>query len=68
MNQHPELVNIGSEIVKKCGVPLAARTLGGLLYSKYDKQDWLSVRDNEVWTFVQKENDILPALRLSYDH
>ncbi|KAK2987341.1 hypothetical protein RJ640_023642 [Escallonia rubra] len=66
--KHQSLIDIGIEIVKKCrGVPLAARTLGGLLYSKNDESDWLSVRDNEIWSFVQKENGILPILRLSYD-
>ncbi|KAA8518017.1 hypothetical protein F0562_015502 [Nyssa sinensis] len=66
--KHQDLVNIGREIVKKCGgVPLAARTLGAFLNSKIDKQHWLSVRDSEIWTIVQKENDILPILKLSYD-
>ncbi|KAL2534973.1 putative disease resistance RPP13-like protein 1 [Abeliophyllum distichum] len=66
--QHQNLVNIGREIVKKCsGVPLAARTLGCLLYMKTEERDWLSVRDNELWAIKQNENDIMPALRLSSD-
>ncbi|KAA8518009.1 hypothetical protein F0562_015483 [Nyssa sinensis] len=66
--KHQDLVNIGREIVKKCGgVPLAARTLGALLFSKIDVHDWLQVRDNEIWELVQKDNDILPVLKLSYD-
>nr|CAN65111.1 hypothetical protein VITISV_030255 [Vitis vinifera] len=40
--QHPNLVKIGDDIVKKCnGVPLAARTLGSLLFSKFEQRDWL---------------------------
>ncbi|XP_058204535.1 disease resistance protein RGA2-like [Rhododendron vialii] len=67
-SKHPNLVNIGKEIVKKCGgVPLAARTLGAFLFSKTNEQDWLFVRDNQMWAIVQKENDILPILRLSYN-
>ncbi|KAF7112343.1 hypothetical protein RHSIM_RhsimUnG0220400 [Rhododendron simsii] len=67
-SKHPNLVNIGKEIVKKCGgVPLAARTLGAFLFSKTNERDWSFVRDNEMWAIVQKENDILPILRLSYD-
>ncbi|XP_034710057.1 putative disease resistance protein RGA3 [Vitis riparia] len=66
--QHPNLVKIGDDIVKKCnGVPLAARTLGSLLFSKFEQRDWLDVRDNDIWKLEQKEGDILPALRLSYE-
>ena len=66
--QHPNLVKIGDDIVKKCNVvPLAARTLGSLLFSKFEPRDWLYVRDNDIWKFEQKEGDILPALRLSYE-
>ncbi|XP_058204546.1 disease resistance protein RGA2-like [Rhododendron vialii] len=67
-SKHPNLVNIAREIEKKCGgVPLAARTLGALLFSKINEHDWSSVRDSEMWAIVQKENDVLPILRLSYD-
>ena len=66
--QYPTLIEIGKEIVTKSkGVPLAVKTLGGLLYSKFDDRDWIFIRDNEIWKLEQKENDILPALRLSYD-
>ncbi|CAK9184025.1 unnamed protein product [Ilex paraguariensis] len=66
--KHQNLVNIGREIVKKCGgVPLAARTLGGLLYLKFNVDGWMLVRDSEIWAIVQNENDIMPVLRLSYD-
>ncbi|KAH7855820.1 hypothetical protein Vadar_029376 [Vaccinium darrowii] len=67
---HGNLVNIGNEIAKNCGgVPLAVVTLGSLLASTKDEQDWLSVRDNQMWALAQgeNENDILPVLRLSYD-
>ncbi|XVF42527.1 hypothetical protein PTKIN_Ptkin01aG0370800 [Pterospermum kingtungense] len=67
--RHPNLMRIGEEIVKKCrGVPLAVRTLGSLLFSKTDESDWNSVRDNEIWRLEQSENDILPVLKLSYNH
>ncbi|XP_057964553.1 putative disease resistance protein RGA3 [Malania oleifera] len=66
--QYPNLLEIGNEIVKKCrGVPLALKTLGSLLYTKLDERDWLFVRDNEIWKIEQKEDDILPVLKLSYD-
>ncbi|XP_077226117.1 disease resistance protein RGA2-like [Tasmannia lanceolata] len=63
--EHPNLVTIGKEIVKKCGgVPLAAKALGSLLRLKRDEPLWSSVRDSQIWEL--QEDDILPALRLSY--
>ncbi|KAK2656020.1 hypothetical protein Ddye_009072 [Dipteronia dyeriana] len=65
----PNLVKIGGEIVKKCGgVPLAVKTLGSLLYSSYDEYHWKDVKESELWNLEQKEDGILPALKLSYDH
>ena len=67
-SKHQNLINIGRDIVKKCGgVPLAARTLGAALHSKTKERDWLSVRDSEIWAYALNKNDILPVLRLSYD-
>jgi hypothetical protein len=66
--QYPNLLEIGKEIVEKCkGVPLAIRILGSLLFSKVDEREWKFVRDNKIWKLEQKEGDILPALKLSYD-
>ncbi|KAI4353128.1 hypothetical protein L6164_002099 [Bauhinia variegata] len=68
--EHAELVPIGKEIVKKCGgLPLAAKTLGGLLCFKSDKNEWLNIKESKLWDLPQSENSenyILPALRLSY--
>ncbi|KAK7336556.1 hypothetical protein VNO77_17101 [Canavalia gladiata] len=66
--KYPNLVEIGKEIVKKCqGVPLTVRTLGSSLFSKNELDKWEFVRDNEIWKLKQKRDDILPALKLSYD-
>ncbi|AES81331.1 NB-ARC domain disease resistance protein [Medicago truncatula] len=66
--KYPNLVKIAKEIVKKCqGVPLAVKTLGSSLFSKFDLNKWEFVRDSEIWNLEQKQNDILPALKLSYD-
>ena len=60
---------IGMEIIAKCkGVPLAIRTLGSILYFKNPEKEWLSFKVNELSKLAQKENDILPTLKLSYDH
>ncbi|OIW10468.1 hypothetical protein TanjilG_00408 [Lupinus angustifolius] len=62
-----ELVVIGKEIVKKCGgVPLAAKTLGGLLRFKREEKEWLYVKESKLWNLTQDENSVMPALRLSY--
>lgn len=63
------LVQIGIEIVCKCkGIPLAAKALGSLLYFKNEEREWLLIRDSEIWELPEEQNNILPILRLSYDH
>ncbi|XP_020972450.1 disease resistance protein RGA2-like [Arachis ipaensis] len=68
--KYPRLKQIGEQIVKKCkGVPLAITTLGCLLRSKsHDENEWRKIRDSEVWNLNQEESDILPSLKLSYNH
>ncbi|XP_065628124.1 putative disease resistance protein RGA3 [Quercus suber] len=62
-------VNIGKEILKKCGgVPLAIRTIGGLLSLKKSEKEWLSFKDNGFLIISQNASDILPTLKLSYDY
>ncbi|XP_057741861.1 putative disease resistance protein RGA1 [Arachis stenosperma] len=67
--KYPRLKQIGEQIVKKCkGVPLAITTLGCLLRSKSnDENEWRKIKDSEVWNY-QEETDILPSLKLSYNH
>ncbi|XP_038688587.1 putative disease resistance protein RGA3 [Tripterygium wilfordii] len=66
--RYPYLLEIGEDIVKKCGgLPLAVRTLGTLLYSRNEERYWKSIRNDEIWKLKQDEGDILPALRLTYD-
>jgi hypothetical protein len=41
---------IGIKIAKKCGgLPIAAKTLGGLLRSKVDTKEWTAVIKSEIW-------------------
>jgi hypothetical protein len=64
-----ELESIGKEIVKKCGgVPLAIKALGSLMCLKGKKNEWLSVKESQIWDLPTGENSILPALRLGYHH
>ncbi|KAK9276818.1 hypothetical protein L1049_006354 [Liquidambar formosana] len=65
----PDLEAIGREIVKKCaGVPLAAKVLGGMMRSKKEKDEWLSIQNNKIWELPKDQNGILPALKLSFNH
>ncbi|KAK9290586.1 hypothetical protein L1049_008757 [Liquidambar formosana] len=64
----PELVKVGKEIVTKCGgVAPVVITLGSLLHLTTDLSEWSNIRDNKIWKLDQEENDILPALRISYE-
>ncbi|RWR91732.1 putative disease resistance protein RGA3 isoform X1 [Cinnamomum micranthum f. kanehirae] len=68
---HPPtgFVSIGEEIVRKCGgVPLAIKTLGGMLRNETSEREWQSVRDSELWKRTDNEGGILSIIRLSYDH
>ncbi|CAN6576059.1 unnamed protein product [Malus baccata var. baccata] len=69
--EHPNLFEIGKDIVRKCGgVPLAVKTLGCQLYSKIDEREWAMIRDSAIWELEELEREgvahVLPALRLSY--
>ncbi|XP_019055586.1 PREDICTED: putative disease resistance RPP13-like protein 1 [Nelumbo nucifera] len=62
------LERIGWKIANKCkGVPLSAKTLGGLLrFRKPTIQDWQDVLESEIWELQEVEKEILPSLLLSY--
>nr|DAD42485.1 TPA_asm: hypothetical protein HUJ06_000715 [Nelumbo nucifera] len=66
---NPNLEELGRGIVGKCnGLPLAAKTLGGLLHSKVDVNEWRNILESELWELPEDRSEILPALRLSYHH
>ncbi|XP_017215172.1 putative disease resistance protein RGA3 [Daucus carota subsp. sativus] len=56
---------LGRRMVERCGgLPLAIKTLGGLLHSKKSEQEWLLIENSEIW----KSKGVLSSLRLSYDN
>jgi len=67
--KNSSIVALGKEMVKKCsGVPLAITTIGSLLGSKNPETEWLSFKNNELSKIPQNATDIIPTLKLSYDH
>ncbi|PRQ24675.1 putative P-loop containing nucleoside triphosphate hydrolase, leucine-rich repeat domain, L [Rosa chinensis] len=58
---------IGKEIVKKCkGLPLIAKTLGGLMRCKKTKKEWQDVLNSEIWELDIVEQQVFQPLLLSY--
>ncbi|KAI9074170.1 hypothetical protein K1719_043885 [Acacia pycnantha] len=64
-NKYPKLEAIGRKIARKCGgLPIAAKTIGGLLRSKVDEKEWNKILNSNQWDIPN--DDVLPALQLSY--
>ncbi|XP_039155946.1 putative disease resistance protein RGA3 [Eucalyptus grandis] len=66
----PKLEEMGRDIIKKCtGVPLAIRSIGGLLYGK-NENEWLRYKMHELPEIPEIDVDgrIMQVLKLSYDH
>ncbi|KAL5548849.1 hypothetical protein UlMin_004080, partial [Ulmus minor] len=65
-----KLKTIGLEIVARCkGLPLAVKSIAGLLRSTSNPEEWRQILDSDIWQLQFQENlknDIVPALWLSY--
>nr|XP_043627937.1 putative disease resistance protein At3g14460 [Erigeron canadensis] len=65
-NSHPTFKLIGEGIADRCGrLPLALITIGRVLRSKTNYEEWEELLNSEIWNLLN-EGNILPALRLSY--
>ncbi|GKV45218.1 hypothetical protein SLEP1_g52326 [Rubroshorea leprosula] len=63
---HPNLKEVGEEIVEKCnGLPLVARVTGGLLQRSLDREYWKYI-NNKMLNLQAQESGILAVLMLSY--
>ncbi|CAN6237297.1 unnamed protein product [Urochloa humidicola] len=66
---YPRLQEIGQSISSRlCGSPLAAKTLGRLLNMELTEEHWRTIQNSELWQLPHKENEILPALQLTYSY
>ncbi|XP_027088159.1 putative disease resistance RPP13-like protein 1 isoform X2 [Coffea arabica] len=64
-SQALEFEEIGKKIVKKCGgLPLAVKTVAGLLRSKTTSEEWEDIFMSEDWSVTN--NQMIPPL--SYNH
>ncbi|KAL6905719.1 hypothetical protein ACP4OV_003320 [Aristida adscensionis] len=64
-----EFVEVGKEIVNKCGgVPLAIKVLAGVLGDKNHIDEWQAIRDSNLLHVEGKERRVYACLRLSYFH
>ncbi|WRX12904.1 NB-ARC - like 10 [Theobroma cacao] len=66
---HPNQEKVAKKIVRKCnGLPLAAKTLKGLLRTNVDHDAWKEILESEIWQLSEHRCGIIPALQLSYHH
>ncbi|KAL6285925.1 hypothetical protein ACE6H2_010315 [Prunus campanulata] len=66
-NEFKRLESIGKEIVKKCkGLPLVAKTLGGLMRYKKTRKEWEDVLNSKIWELEMVEKQVFQPLLLSY--
>ncbi|GKU96973.1 hypothetical protein SLEP1_g10153 [Rubroshorea leprosula] len=62
-----EFQPVGLKIAEKCkGLPLVAKTLGGLLRFKTGIQGWEHVLNSELWRMEMVQKDVFVPLLLSY--
>ncbi|CAN6312352.1 unnamed protein product [Urochloa humidicola] len=66
---HPLLLETGDKIMDKLkGSPLAAKTVGRLLRNHLHLGHWTRVLESREWESQNGSDDIMPALKLSYDY
>ncbi|KAK2640068.1 hypothetical protein Ddye_027863 [Dipteronia dyeriana] len=65
---HGDIELIRQKVIEKCkGLPLAAKTLAGLLRSKQEREDeWLEMLNSKMWDLLEESDDIPATLKLSY--
>ncbi|KAH7656167.1 P-loop containing nucleoside triphosphate hydrolase protein [Dioscorea alata] len=65
----PRLHDVGKQIARRLkGSPLAAKTVGQVLWRKLNVEHWMYVLKSNLWELGTDGNNIMPALALSYYH
>jgi hypothetical protein len=66
---HAKLHDVGCDIVKRLkGFPLAVKTVGRLLKTELTLEHWRRLLESKEWEYQASEDDIMPALKLSYNY
>ncbi|OEL26023.1 putative disease resistance protein RGA4 [Dichanthelium oligosanthes] len=69
LEDNRSMLPIGEEIAMKLdGLPLAAKVIGNLLRCRFAIVNWRRVADNDWWNLGDALQDILPYIRVSYQH
>uniref|UniRef100_A0A0E0ENJ1 Uncharacterized protein n=1 Tax=Oryza meridionalis TaxID=40149 RepID=A0A0E0ENJ1_9ORYZ len=69
VQEQEDLATIGKCIVHKCkGLPLALKTMGGLMSSKHQVKEWEAIARSNIGDSVKGKDEILSILKLSYKH
>ncbi|PAN36066.2 hypothetical protein PAHAL_6G290500 [Panicum hallii] len=69
VQEQAQLVTIGRYIVRRCkGLPLALKTMGGLMSSKQDVQEWEAMIESNMGDNIRGKDEIMSILKLSYRH
>ncbi|XP_078158976.1 putative disease resistance protein RGA3 isoform X2 [Carex rostrata] len=65
-NKGQKLVEIGKQIMRKCGMlPLAVKSIASLLRYEGEEESWSDILESELWE-SQARNNIFPPLQISY--
>ena len=67
VDEYKTFEDISKDLVNKCkGLPLAAKALGGLMYNKKTRKEWLDVLNSKIWDREKLEQEVFQPLFLSY--
>uniref|UniRef100_A0A804IFC7 Uncharacterized protein n=1 Tax=Musa acuminata subsp. malaccensis TaxID=214687 RepID=A0A804IFC7_MUSAM len=65
--EFPHLEAIAKKIAGRLkGLPLAAKTVGGMLKAQMNEKHWRNIAGSEMWQLPQDDEGLLPVLQLSY--